>query len=511
MDSYAALTTFGPSDVQDFVDMQKKLGNFPTIAFTMSPTADIEAADAAGPLDFQDISDATDAVRPLGFEDIINAADAVGPLVFQDIFDATDAVEPLGYRDIVYAADAVGPLGYQDVVDAADAVGPLGFQDISNGADTDDVERLSYQNIVDAIDAVEPPKFQDIIDAADAVGPPDLEAFTDLNEEQLTTFPTIPPAMSPAANIHTGDILGPPGFQTVIDMNDDDFTTLLDSIEPAPGIPETGVALPTDLFEGFTGHNASTPLVPFKGAIFTFGPGRGSSRTVVFGKLNEDCSNAPRLPDYKIDLRFLLPEPGAAFDTSCYELAYFFPHCYRWPKVALWLEHWDWKCPNWAAFVSWSRLLRGKRAMKPNSIGHHFRAAHEKLDQVTDKGQNAATFLPSTWAPPRPLRLQKEHPVRDPLLRDLAVGCDITKWPRGSDRRRLTLAVEYALMNPTKALRLSDVNGLSERRYLAAKDEQEVLPDDAFECKQRLETTLKAYVEEVIVPYVSKAGLSKYH
>ncbi|KAF2817385.1 uncharacterized protein BDZ99DRAFT_14664 [Mytilinidion resinicola] len=259
-----------------------------------------------------------------------------------------------------------------------------------------------------------------------------------------------------------------------------------------------------------SGHyKVKTP--PPKNSILKFSPGHGSGNTIQVEVLSGDSMEAPRLPDYMVDLRFILPGPHATFDTSCYELLYFLPNSYRWHHVALYLQYWGWTNPNIATFTNWTRALVGKNVIKPNSLGHHFRKAKTALDASTNNGTNLVTLLPSAWTPPRPAQQKKGDPVRDPLLRDLAVGVDISKWPTGSDRRRLTLCVEYALMNQHKGVRLSDAVDLSKRLDFGATHCEELPPNDFQLCRERVEPLLTAYTKNVLKPYTKAKGLPVYH
>lgn len=88
----------------------------------------------------------------------------------------------------------------------------------------------------------------------------------------------------------------------------------------------------------------------------------------------------------------------------------------------------------------------------------------------------------------------------DPLLRDLAAGVDVHRWPQGRDRRELTQCVEYALSNQNVPIRLSDALELSRQQIFRLNCPTTPRPEDYTNTLARFDVQLRVYVDNVIGP-----------
>ncbi|OCL06830.1 hypothetical protein AOQ84DRAFT_223435 [Glonium stellatum] len=214
---------------------------------------------------------------------------------------------------------------------------------------------------------------------------------------------------------------------------------------------------------------------------------------------------APYSTPHHVDLRCILANAlgQGGFDNSCYELICFFPNHYKWYNFALTLDNYGWRYSTLAAFICWSRLLRGREVIHPNSVGHHFREARKTINLANPPPPH--TYGPSTWR-------SHSGALTDFLLTDLALGVAIECWPQGSDRRELAQCIECALNHQDRRLRLSQAIALSHQLgFVMNCHPKNLTPNDYNICLNRFHDAFRAYVTNVVNPFAAFHSLPRLH
>ncbi|KAF2101432.1 hypothetical protein NA57DRAFT_53399 [Rhizodiscina lignyota] len=148
-------------------------------------------------------------------------------------------------------------------------------------------------------------------------------------------------------------------------------------------------------------------------------------------------------------------------DITLEEFLTFFPAHYRWKLSLIRVIYNGWTQADIAAYLNYARNFQGNMAVRENSIRKVIVEAEKThkggvfTNSNRPMNQPVHDMKPTGWEPAE----RYKSDLKDTLLVSLAAG--VVNWPATEGRGVLTQAIEYALSNPDRKLRLSDVDGFA--------------------------------------------------